>query len=417
MNGHDAQQTADVAAAVEPEIDGPFLSRGVANVGLSSLFSDTGHEITTAMLPSLVTGVLRGSAGALGLIEGISDAVLGMATLGGGMLANDEHRRLRLARGGYVSMAIATGLIAFAVTLWQVAVLRAASWLARGLRSPARDSILTSLAPRKAYGRAFGIERAGDNLGAVAGPLIAAGLVAWLGIRPTLFAAALPALLAAVAITVAAAEARKLRAPAHRKFSLEVRRLRAAGLSRPLLPVVMFEIANVSTTLLILRATGLLEHGGRGATAATSLAVLLYAGHNAVAAGVAYGAGHWIDASGPRLVFTAGAVCYVAGYAAFALPLGGWPAILGAFALAGAGIGFAEAAESTLVARILLEELRSSGFGVLGAIQSFGGFASSAVAGAIWVAFSPTLAFVYVACWMTLSALTSGGTHLMRSPD
>jgi hypothetical protein len=111
-----------------------FLSRGVASVGLASFFSDAGHEITTSILPSFVTSVLRGSAGALGLIEGISDAVLGLATVAGGMLANDEHRRLRLARGGYVSMAAATGAIGLAGALWQVAILRGAAWFARGLR-------------------------------------------------------------------------------------------------------------------------------------------------------------------------------------------------------------------------------------------------------------------------------------------
>ena len=62
--------------------------------------------------------------------------------------------------------------------MWQAGLLRAAAWLARGVRSPARDAMLASLAPPEAYGRAFGLERAGDNLGAVAGPLLAAGLVA-----------------------------------------------------------------------------------------------------------------------------------------------------------------------------------------------------------------------------------------------
>ena len=400
----------------EPTVKGRLLSRGVASVGLASLFSDTGHEITTAVLPSLVTGVLRGSAAALGIVEAISDAILGMAALAGGMLANDEERRLRLARGGYVSMAAASGLIAFAGALWQVAILRGVAWLSRGLRSPARDSILTSLTPRNAYGRAFGIERAGDNLGAVAGPLIAAGLIAWIGIRPTLFVAALPSLLAALAITVAANEARKLRAPVRRKIGLNVRAMATAGIARPLLPVAMFEIANVSTTLLILRASGLLEHGGRTATAAASLAVLLYAGHNAVAAAIAYAGGHWIDRVGPRPVFTTGALCYVAAYAAFATSINAWPGILVAFVLAGAGIGFAEAAESTMVARLLPEHLRASGFGVLGAIQSFGGFASSAVAGLIWTVSSPTWAFVYIAGWMALSAASSFRTRVPMQP-
>ncbi len=70
--------------------------------------------------------------------------------------------------------------------------MRAAGWASRGLRSPARDMLLTSLTPPAAYGRAFGLERAGDNAGAVAGPLLAAGLVAWAGIRPALLIAVLP---------------------------------------------------------------------------------------------------------------------------------------------------------------------------------------------------------------------------------
>ena len=150
MSEPDASHPA--APPEEPAARGPLMSRGVASVGLSSLFNDAGHEITTAMLPSLVTSVLRGSAGALGLIEGISDALLGLAALLGGALANDEQRCPRLVQGGYVSMAAATGLIGLATAVWQVAFLRAAAWLARGLRSPSRDAILMSLAPPSAFG-------------------------------------------------------------------------------------------------------------------------------------------------------------------------------------------------------------------------------------------------------------------------
>lgn len=394
-----------------------LLSRGVATVGLASLFSDAGHELTTSVLPTFVTSVLRGSAAALGLIEGVSDGVLGLATLVGGMLANDETRRLRIARGGYLSMAAATGAIAATTALWQVALLRAASWFARGLRSPARDSMLATLAPQDAYGRAFGIERAGDNLGAVAGPLLAAGLVAWVGIRPALWVAAIPSALAAVAITVAAAEAGRLRRQVTRRVSLELRRLHEAGLARPMLPIAMFEVANVSTTLLILRSTDLLHHGGRSLTAATSLAVLVYAGHNLFAAGVAFVGGHWIDRAGPRPVFAAGAAAYVLAYAGFALPLHTWPLVLVAFTLAGSGIGLAEAAESTLVARLLPDHLRGGGFGVLGGLQSFGGLASSAIVGVLWTSVSPTVAFLYAAGWMLLSAAASAGSRLMRRGD
>src|SRR5438046_2514388 len=53
---------------------------------------------------------------------------------------------------------------------------------------------------------------------------------------------------------------------------------------RALLPVALFELGNVATTLLILRATNLLATPGRSVTAATSLAVLIYPAHHAAGA-------------------------------------------------------------------------------------------------------------------------------------
>lgn len=185
-----------------------------------------------------------------------------------------------MASGGYLATAAATGAMGLAATVWQAGLLRAAAWLARGVRSPARDAMLASLAAREAYGRAFGLERAGDNLGAVAGPLLAAGLVAGLGIRPALYLAAAPGVFAALAILSAARQARKRFAPGarrrpasmRRRFQPELAGLRDAGLLRPLLPIAAFELGNMATTLLILRATTLLHGQGRSLAAATSLA-------------------------------------------------------------------------------------------------------------------------------------------------
>jgi MFS family permease len=400
-------------AAVTGDPGRRWLTRGVRSVGLASFFSDSGHEIATSILPSFVTHTLHSSAGALGLIEGLSDALTGLAKLIGGPLANDEGRRLRLATGGYLVTAAATGAIGLATTIWQAGLLRALAWTARGARSPARDSMLATLAPPEAYGRAFGLERAGDNLGAVAGPLLAAGLVAWIGIRPAIYFAAIPGVFAAVAITVAAREARRVRDPIRRRFALELGGLRRAGLTRPLLPIALFEVGNCATTLLILRATDLLHHQGRTAATATALAVLLYAGHNASASAVALGGGHWIDRTGPRGAFATGAALFALAYAGFAAGVRAWPALLGFFLLAGAGIGLAETAESTLVARLLPDDLRGSGFGVLGGLQSFGDFASSAAVGLIWTAVSPTAAFAYAGAWMVLAASTALRTQLL----
>lgn len=412
--GGDLPAGPDAGERADAEADG-WLSSGVVSVGAASFFSDAGHEIATSVLPSFLTSTLHAGPGALGVIEGTSDALVGLAKLAGGPLSNDPARRARLASGGYVGTAVATGALGLAATVWQVAGLRALAWVSRGLRSPARDTLLASLSTPAAYGRAFGVERAGDNAGAIVGPLLASVLVAWVGIRHALLFAVVPGLLAAVAITVAARAARRAVStqPGRRTLSFNLGELRRAGLARALAAPALFELGNVANTLLILRATDLLQDGGRSLTAATSAAILLYAGHNAAATVAALAGGQLADRVGARLVFAAGAAAYVAAYAVFALGPTGWPVLLAGFAAAGVGIGLAETAESTVVAQLLPDRLRGNGFGVLGLVQSLGDLGSSAVVGLLWALVSPQLAFGYAAAWMLASLAAA---RLSRPP-
>lgn len=151
----------------------------------------------------------------------------------------------------------------------------------------------------------------------------------------------------------------------------------------------MFELGNVATTLLILRAIDLLHTDGRDLTAATSLAILLYVAHNVAATLCSLIAGQLSDRIGPRWVFAASGIVYVAGYVVFAIGPTGWPLLLLGFVLSGVGIGAAETAESTAVARMLPERLRGNGFGVLGLVQSVGDMGSTVLAGGAVVADLP----------------------------
>lgn len=399
-------------AAEEPRFSGAGtgLGAGVPAVGLASFFSDTGHEIVTSLLPTFVTSVLHASAAALGLIEGFSDALTGIAKLLSGPLANDSNRRGRLASAGYVGTAAATGAIGAATAVWQVGLLRAFAWASRGVRSPARDSMLATLADVTNRGKAYGLERAGDNLGAVAGPLLAAWMLPVIGIRHAIYVSFVPSFLAAFAITLAAREARKRPHSGETRFSFRWRELYRAGVVRPFLPIALFEFGNVANTLLILRSTQLLQAGGRSLAAATSVALLIYAAHNAFGSAVAYVGGHWIDRRGARPAFALGAVLYVGAYAGFAAGPASWPELLIFFTLAGCGIGLAETAESTLLAGMLPDRLRGSGFGALGALQASGDLVSTAVVGILYASVSPTAGFAYAAVWMLMSAAASGGT-------
>jgi sugar phosphate permease len=181
----------------------PWLGPGVAGIGTASFLADMGHEIPTALLPSLLTATLGAPAAALGLIEGLSDGLAGAARLAGGAIADDPHRRRTVAVGGYTTTAVLSSLIGAATAVWQVGVLRAGAWAARGLRVPARNALLADIVPAGVYGRAYGFERAMDNLGAIAGPLLALGLVGLVGTRTAIALSIIPGLLAALAIVYA----------------------------------------------------------------------------------------------------------------------------------------------------------------------------------------------------------------------
>ena len=155
--------------ASEAEVEERWMTPGVRGIGSASLLADLGHEVPTALLPSLVTSTLGAPPAALGVIEGVADALAGAARFAGGALADDPQRRRAAAVGGYTATAVLSAAAGAATAVWQVGVLRAGAWAARGLRVPARNALLADVVSAGAYGRAYGCERAMDNLGAVGG--------------------------------------------------------------------------------------------------------------------------------------------------------------------------------------------------------------------------------------------------------
>jgi len=396
--------TEPVADAAPPLSDQPWLTPGVRGIGFASLLSDLGHEIPTALLPSFLVTVLGASAAALGLIEGVADALSGVAKVFGGALADDPGRRRSIAVGGYTLTAILSALIGISTAVWQVAIFRTAAWTARGIRGPSRNALLADAVDPTAYGRAYGFERAMDNAGAVMGPVVALGLVALIGIREAIFVSVIPGLLAAVAIVYAV---RHLQRPKERRTApvrIVVRPLLHGPLGRVLVSVSLFEAGNVAATLLILRTTELLTPS-QGTSGATTIAIALYVGYNVAATLAALPAGRLADAYGARLVFAVGVACFALAYLAFATG-SGIVLLAVAFVLAGIGIGAAETAENAAVAALAPSALRGSAFGLLAGIQSAGDFIASAAVGLVWTLVSPTLAFGLAAALMVGSLVT-----------
>jgi len=382
-----------------------WLTGGVAGIGSASLLSDAGHEIPTALLPSLVTATLHGPAAALGVIEGVADGLAGAAKLAGGALVDDPQRRRSVAVGGYATTAVLSAGIGAAGSVWQVGLLRAGAWTARGLRVPARNALLADVVPASAYGRAYGFERAMDNLGAIVGPLLALGLVATVGVRWAIGLSVVPGLLAALAIVYAIRKAPAIARRDKVSIRLRLRPVLRGRLGRLLAAVAAFEVGNVAATLLILRATELLTPG-HGARSATTLALTLYTGYNVAATLTSVPAGRVADrigATGPVRVLAAGVVLFALAYAGFAVTGPSLLALVVPFVAAGVAIGCVETAEHAAVAALAPAAVRGSAFGVLAAVQSIGNLAASIVAGILWTAVSPAAAFGYLVAWMAVA--------------
>jgi MFS family permease len=181
--------------------------------------------------------------------------------------------------------------------------------------------------------------------------------------------------------------------------------------------VTAFEIGNVAATLFILRASSQLD-ANHSTRSATTIALGLYVLYNVAATIVSLPAGRISDRlgrRGPLFVLAAGATAFLVSFLGFAVNTTNLVPLAVAFAIAGIGIGCAETAQHSAVAALAPQHIRGSAFGLLATIQALGNFAASAVAGLLWTAVSPTVAFTYLAVWMLVALMAIARTGVQQT--
>ena len=243
-----------------------------------------------------------------------------------------------------------------------------------------------------------------DNLGAVAGPVLALALIAVFDVRTAIIVSVIPGLLAALAILYAVRHLPRLQRRERQPIQFHVRAVLRGRLGRLMVGVSLFEVGNIAVTFLILRATDLLTPE-RGLESATFVALLLYLAYNIAATLVSLPAGHASDRFGSVRVLRLGVGAFLFAYVLFAASGPSIPLLLLAFVLAGIGIGGVETAEHAVVASAAPPGIRGSAFGMLAAVQSFGNLAASVGVGLIWSLVSPVAAFSGIAVLMAASAV------------
>ena len=383
-------------------------------MGFVSLLSDTGHEMITTLLPGFLA-VLGVSAAALGAIEGIADSASSFVKLWSGWLSDRLGHRKPMAAAGYCLTGATNGLFALAHGWPLVLTSRTCGWIGRGFRTPLRNAILAGSVPAEARGKAFGLERAGDTIGAIIGPLLAVGLLAHFHDRTTrpdipfrivFLVSLIPGLGAGMAFSLLVKETRSNSSAA--KFWASLKSL-PASFRRFLWGAGIFGMGDFARTLLILAATQLLSPS-QGLARAAQWAGPLYVGHNIFYAAASYPVGAVSDRIGSRgllaLGYLAGGISAFGFSAAFLWRLTAISYLLLLFGLAGISIAVYDALEGALTADLVEEErLRGTAYGVLGTVNGVGDLVASVLVGLLWTGFSPVLAFGYAAVFMTLGSL------------
>jgi len=372
-----------------------WFNATVVGIGLTSLLSDWSHEIATAVLPALLVSLGAGP-GWLGAIEGVSDGLSSVTKLISGHWTDRLRHRKPFVVSAYAITALATGTIGFAASGVQVLFARTAAWLARGVRNPAKKALLAASVPPEAYGRAFGLERMMDTLGAIAAPVTAIWLLRVTGhnYHEVLLWTLVPGLAAAAAFGALVRE-RQDEPKTKQTFLAGLRGL-PESFRTLLVAAAIFGLGDFSHTLLILYATQKLTPSlGRGL--ATSAAIGLYLVHNAFYAGFAYVAGWLSDRASRRKIVLAGGFAIAAAMATLLASGSSLRSVLFLiFALAGTFTGVVEALEDSLTAWLVPRSQHGMAYGSLAAVNALGDFGSSVLVGALWTTVSPSTAFVAV---------------------
>lgn len=148
------------------------ITRTVWILSLVSLFTDMASEMLYPILPVYLKSI-GFSVVLIGVLEGIAEATSGLSKGYFGKLSDTTGKRMPFIQFGYMLSAISKPMMAlFSFPLW-IFFARTIDRLGKGIRTAARDAILSDEATKETKGKVFGLHRTMDTTGAVLGPLLA----------------------------------------------------------------------------------------------------------------------------------------------------------------------------------------------------------------------------------------------------
>lgn len=362
---------------------------GVWTLGFVSLLMDTSSELIHALLPLYMVGALGASVLAVGLIEGVAEAIALIVKVFSGYWSDVWRHRKPLVVIGYGLAAVSKLAFPLAPTLDWVVGARFMDRVGKGIRGAPRDALIADLAPAAVRGAAFGLRQALDTVGAIAGPLLAVAAIGYFAgdFRAAFWVAVVPAALCVALLVLGVREPRDgmaVKRGAKRVSWRDVRRLDARFYVVTAIASVL-TLARFSEAFLVLRG----QDVGMGTTGAPWVMVAM----SVVYAAVAFPAGRAADRGHAAMLLSAGLAALIASDIALALADTAAGVITGA-ALWGLHMAFTQGLLSALVAATAPADLRGTAFGVFNLASGVALLVASSLAGLLWQQIGPAATFL-----------------------
>lgn len=391
-----------------------LVSGNVVALGTVSLITDISAEMVAAVLPLYLVLGLQLSPVAFGVLDGVHTGATALLRVVGGFAADRFRRRKLIAGIGYALSAVAKlGLLLAGRSIPAIGAVIAVDRLGKGVRSAPRDALITLSTPPEALGRAFGVHRAMDSVGAFLGPLAAFAVLLVVGqsydaVFVTSFCVAALAVVVLVLFVRERPAEQATAGPDEPAVSVrEAFGLLGGGPARRLvLAAAMLGLATIGDGFVYLLLQRREDLGLRWfplLAVGTSLAYLLLAAPLGVLA----------DRIGRLPVVLGGYTALGATYLLLAGPVDGWPLIVLTLGLYGAFYAATDGVLIALAGPVLPARLRTTGIALVQTGQALAYLVSSVLFGLAWQAWGPEAAIraaaVAVACVLvgTLLLLTA----------
>ncbi|WP_444951936.1 MFS transporter [Micromonospora ureilytica] len=393
-----------------------MVSGNVVALGTVSLITDVSAEMVAAVLPLYLVLGLHLSPVAFGVLDGVHTGATALLRVVGGFAADRFRRRKLIAGIGYALSAVAKlGLLLAGRSIPAIGAVIAVDRLGKGVRSAPRDALITLSTPPEALGRAFGVHRAMDSVGAFLGPLAAFAVLLVVGqsydaVFVTSFCVAALAVVVLVLFVreqpagEAADGSNDPKVSVREAFGL----LRGGPARRLVLAATMLGLATIGDGFVYLLLQRRLDLGLRWfplLAVGTSLAYLVLAAPLGVLA----------DRIGRLPVVIGGYTALGATYLLLAGPVDGWPLIALALTLYGAFYAATDGVLIALAGPVLPARLRTTGIALVQTGQALAYLVSSVLFGLAWQAWGPENAIRAAA--LAVAGVLVGTLLLLASPS